>query len=54
MAGLLTFPYETMALPADPDQNLLVHTPEPASETTERLALLSSWTSPAPGPAERA
>ncbi|MER6960993.1 helix-turn-helix transcriptional regulator [Streptomyces sp. NPDC000618] len=56
VAGLLTFPYETMALPADPDQNLLVYTPEPASETTERLALLGSWTSAStvPEPTEHA
>ncbi|MGX1270438.1 helix-turn-helix transcriptional regulator [Streptomyces phaeoluteigriseus] len=53
VAGLLTFPYETLAVTADPEQTLLVYTPEPGSETAERLALLGSWTSPAVA-AERA
>jgi transcriptional regulator with XRE-family HTH domain len=53
VAGLLTFPYETLAVTADPEQTLLVYTPEPGSETAERLALLGSWTSPAVG-ADRA
>ncbi|MEH0420892.1 helix-turn-helix transcriptional regulator [Streptomyces sp. B21-083] len=43
VAGLLTLPYETLAVPSDPDQTLVVYTPEPASETAERLALLGSW-----------
>ncbi|MFE9679613.1 helix-turn-helix transcriptional regulator [Streptomyces sp. NPDC006259] len=45
VAGLLTFPYETLGITADPEQTLLVYTPEPGSETEERLALLGSWTS---------
>lgn len=53
VAGLLTFPYETLAVTADPEQTLLVYTPEPGSETAERLALLGSWTSPTVG-ADRA
>ncbi|GGS49037.1 MULTISPECIES: helix-turn-helix transcriptional regulator [Streptomyces] len=43
VAGLLTLPYETLAVPADPDQTIVVYTPEPGSETAERLALLGSW-----------
>ncbi|MGW2616384.1 helix-turn-helix transcriptional regulator [Streptomyces sp. NPDC001500] len=43
VAGSLTFPYETLAVSADPDQTLLVYTPEPGSETEERLRLLASW-----------
>ncbi len=43
MAGELTLPYETLALPGDPDQSLVVHTPEPDTETVERIALLASW-----------
>ncbi|MEU2423851.1 helix-turn-helix transcriptional regulator [Streptomyces sp. NPDC007851] len=43
VAGLLTLPYETLAVPEDPDQTLVVYTPEPGSETAERLALLGSW-----------
>ena len=43
VAGLLTFPYETLAVSANPDQSLLVYTPEAGSETEERLRLLGSW-----------
>lgn len=43
VAGLLTFPYETLTVPGDGDQTLLVYTPERGSETEERLALLGSW-----------
>ena len=53
VAGLLTFPYETMTVTADQEQTLIVYTPEPGSDTAERLALLGSWTSAAVA-AERA
>jgi transcriptional regulator with XRE-family HTH domain len=43
VAGLLTLPYETLTVPTDPDQTIVVYTPEPGSETAERLALLGSW-----------
>ncbi|WP_328538365.1 helix-turn-helix transcriptional regulator [Streptomyces sp. NBC_00344] len=43
VVGELSFPYETLALPGDPDQLLVVYTPQPGSTTTERLALLGSW-----------
>ncbi|MFD9393144.1 helix-turn-helix transcriptional regulator [Streptomyces sp. NPDC060000] len=43
VAGLLTFPYETLAVSADPDQSLLVYTAEAGSGTEERLRLLGSW-----------
>ncbi|MFJ9008786.1 helix-turn-helix transcriptional regulator [Streptomyces canus] len=45
VAGLLVFGYETLTIPGDGDQSLLVYTPEPGSETAERLALLGSWAS---------
>jgi transcriptional regulator with XRE-family HTH domain len=45
VAGLLTLPYETLAVSADTDQTLLVYTPQPGSETADRLALLGSWES---------
>ncbi|AWT43698.1 MULTISPECIES: helix-turn-helix transcriptional regulator [Streptomyces] len=45
VAGLLTLPYETLTVPADPEQTIVVYTPEPGSETAERLALLGSWAS---------
>ncbi|WP_327315548.1 helix-turn-helix transcriptional regulator [Streptomyces sp. NBC_01235] len=56
VAGLLTFPYETLTISQETDQSLLVYTPEPGSETAERLALLGSWTTAAtaPRPTERA
>ncbi|MFF1833861.1 helix-turn-helix transcriptional regulator [Streptomyces sp. NPDC058231] len=43
VAGELTLPYETLALPGDPDRSLVVYTPEPGTETAERIALLASW-----------
>ncbi|MEV0903974.1 helix-turn-helix transcriptional regulator [Streptomyces hokutonensis] len=43
VAGLLTLPYETLAVPGESAQTLVVYTPEPGSETAERLALLGSW-----------
>ncbi|MFD8235754.1 helix-turn-helix transcriptional regulator [Streptomyces sp. NPDC059696] len=43
VAGLLTLPYETLTVPAAPDQTIVAYTPEPGSETAERLALLGSW-----------
>ncbi|MER6565604.1 helix-turn-helix transcriptional regulator [Streptomyces sp. NPDC001093] len=43
VAGLLTLPYETLTMPAAPDRTIVVYTPEPGSETAERLALLGSW-----------
>jgi transcriptional regulator with XRE-family HTH domain len=43
VAGLLTLPYETLTVPSQPDQTLVVYTPERGSETAERLALLGSW-----------
>jgi hypothetical protein len=45
VAGLLTLPYETLTVPTDPEQTLVVYTPEPGTETAERLALLGSWAS---------
>ncbi|MDQ0910019.1 helix-turn-helix transcriptional regulator [Streptomyces canus] len=45
VAGLLTLPYESLVLPETPDRTLVAYTPEPGSETAERLALLGSWTS---------
>ncbi|MEU1009615.1 helix-turn-helix transcriptional regulator [Streptomyces sp. NPDC005890] len=43
VAGLLTLPYETLTPPTDPGQTIVAYTPEPGSETAERLALLGSW-----------
>ncbi|MGW2656051.1 helix-turn-helix transcriptional regulator [Streptomyces sp. NPDC001478] len=46
VVGELTLPYETLALPGDPGQSLVVYTPEPGSATAERIALLASWAAP--------
>ncbi|MDN0200901.1 helix-turn-helix transcriptional regulator [Streptomyces sp. S.PNR 29] len=43
VAGLLTLPYETLTVPVEPEQTIVVYTPEPGSETEERLRLLASW-----------
>ncbi|MFH9988345.1 helix-turn-helix transcriptional regulator [Streptomyces luteogriseus] len=43
VVGALTLPYETLTVPGAPDQTIVVYTPEPASETAERLQLLGSW-----------
>ncbi|MFE7574995.1 helix-turn-helix transcriptional regulator [Streptomyces sp. NPDC057521] len=43
VVGALTLPYETLTVPGEPDLSLVVYTPEPGSETAERIALLGSW-----------
>ncbi|MEU8990104.1 helix-turn-helix transcriptional regulator [Streptomyces sp. NPDC048558] len=43
LVGLLTLPYETMTIQTEPDQTMVVYTPQPGSETAERLQLLASW-----------
>ncbi|MFD0338099.1 helix-turn-helix transcriptional regulator [Streptomyces sp. NPDC127117] len=43
VAGELVLPYETLGSAGDPGQSLVVYTPEPGSETAERIALLASW-----------
>lgn len=48
VAGLLTLPYETLAVPGELDRTIVVYTPEPGSETAERLALLGSWATTGP------
>jgi PAS domain-containing protein len=54
VAGPLTSPYETLTIAEDPNQSLLIYTPQPGSDTAERLALLGSWTtSPAPEATKR-
>lgn len=44
LVGDLDLPYETIPLPADPGQSLLIYTPDPHSRTQEALNLLASWT----------
>jgi hypothetical protein len=56
LVGDLDVPFETIPLPADPGQSLLVYTPEPHSRTQEALNLLASWnaTSPTKAPHDQA
>jgi transcriptional regulator with XRE-family HTH domain len=52
--GDLTLDFESLELPGDAGQKLLVYSAEPASPTRERLDLLASWAStPDDEPAER-
>ncbi|WP_306334406.1 helix-turn-helix transcriptional regulator [Streptomyces sp. KL118A] len=44
VVGELVLPYETLTLPGDPDQLMVVYTAEPGSESADRLSLLASWT----------
>ncbi|MFF7748895.1 helix-turn-helix transcriptional regulator [Streptomyces sp. NPDC007971] len=48
--GVLTLPYETLTVPGDPEQTIVVYTPEPGSDTAQRLALLGSWKAPTAAP----
>jgi len=41
VVGELTLPFETLAVPGEPELSLVVYTPEPGSETAERIALLA-------------
>ncbi|MFD7136448.1 helix-turn-helix transcriptional regulator [Streptomyces sp. NPDC059894] len=55
VVGDLTLHHETLALPADADQEICLYTAEPGSTHAETLRLLASWTAPttAPTVAER-
>jgi transcriptional regulator with XRE-family HTH domain len=50
LVGRLTLAYETLTLPADPDQQLITYHAEPASPSAESLRLLASWTLTEGGP----
>jgi transcriptional regulator with XRE-family HTH domain len=51
LVGDLTLDYMVLAVEADPDQALVILTPEPASRSAEALGILASWTgTPATGP----
>ncbi|WP_424449233.1 helix-turn-helix transcriptional regulator [Microbacterium arborescens] len=43
VVGDLHLTFESMPLPADPGQNLIIYGAEPGSETADRLRLLASW-----------
>ncbi|MEU4210980.1 helix-turn-helix transcriptional regulator [Streptomyces sp. NPDC026206] len=43
VVGALTLSYETLVLPADPEQQLITYHAEPGSPSAESLRLLASW-----------
>jgi transcriptional regulator with XRE-family HTH domain len=43
VVGDLDLPFESVPLPADPGQSLLIYTAEPGSPTQDALQLLASW-----------
>ncbi|MDF2563048.1 MULTISPECIES: helix-turn-helix transcriptional regulator [unclassified Microbacterium] len=43
VVGDLRLTFESIPLPADPGQNLIIYGAEPGSETADRLRLLASW-----------
>ncbi len=43
VVGDLDLPFESLPLPADPTQSLLIYTAEPGSPTQDALQLLASW-----------
>ncbi len=45
LVGDLTLDYVVLAVEGDPDQTLVIYTPEPASPSAEALGILASWTS---------
>lgn len=51
LVGELVFPYETLGAAGDPDQCLVVYTPEPGSGTAERAALPAGRASAPSAPA---
>ncbi|RAG86481.1 transcriptional regulator [Streptacidiphilus pinicola] len=46
VVGEMTLDYVVLAVESDPDQSLVILTPEPASPSAEALDILASWTSP--------
>ncbi|MEY9967669.1 transcriptional regulator with XRE-family HTH domain [Streptacidiphilus sp. MAP12-16] len=44
IVGDLTLDYVVLAVEGDPDQTLVILTPEPASPSAEALGILASWT----------
>jgi hypothetical protein len=53
VVGDLDLPFESVPLPADPGQSLLIYTAEPESPSHDALQLLSSWAATADNHAPR-
>jgi transcriptional regulator with XRE-family HTH domain len=45
LVGDLTLDFLVLAVESDPEQTLVIYTPEPASPSAEALSILASWTS---------
>ncbi|MEU0196172.1 helix-turn-helix transcriptional regulator [Streptomyces afghaniensis] len=45
LVGDLTLDYAVLAVEGDPEQTLVIYTPEPASPSAQALDILASWTS---------
>ena len=50
LVGDLSLDYVVLAVEGDPEQTLVIYTPEPATPSAEALNLLASWTSSTTGP----
>jgi transcriptional regulator with XRE-family HTH domain len=53
VVGDLDLPYESVTLPADPRQSLLIYTADPGSPTQDALQMLASWSAPGAAPGVR-
>ncbi len=51
VVGDLDLPFESVPLPADPSQSVLIYTAEPRSPTQDALNLLASWVATTDNPA---
>jgi hypothetical protein len=51
VVGDLDLPFESIPLPADPTQSLLIYTAEPESPTHDALSLLANWAATTADPA---
>lgn len=52
--GEMTINYESLALPGDDGQTVVVYTADPGSPSAEKLQLLANWTAPEPARDSRA
>ncbi|MFD3539569.1 helix-turn-helix transcriptional regulator [Streptomyces sp. NPDC058662] len=53
LVGAMSLTFETLRLPDDPEQSLVVFHPAPGSASEDALRLLSSWTSAPPPPGDQ-
>jgi hypothetical protein len=53
LVGELVLEYETLLLPGDQDQTIVVYVAAPGSATAERLSVLASWNAEADAPVQQ-